>query len=312
MSKTAISLLVHEKPDVFRDQVENINFFFPDSYIVVHVSLSSSSPLEDFVSAVKDMDNVVFNPNRIHTQWGDLLGPKHLNMKYAVNELADVEYITFASSTDMFVRHGVRDYIRQHVAGFDHTAIVNAESNSHIVKTCFSDPLFKSLISELGINHAVYSQIEGSFYNREIACEIVRLIDKHFDVTTCNAPYYREEFIFSTIAQKLLLTETDGIAIPYTLKGLFAYEWARSFGNHSKWLNFPSRLVAKILHNTTHPPYWRLNLLKKSIANDFDNLSYFSNTKYCRKFDPKHIYAIKQVRRNIDDPVRNYLRTLRN
>ena len=311
MSKTAISLLVHEKPDVFRDQIENIGFFFPEAYVIVHVSMSSSSPYEEFVAAVRDKENVLFNPNRIHTQWGDLLGPKLLNIKHALKELPDLDHVTFSSSNDMFVRHGVSDYIKQYPAGYDHLAVVHPQSNDKIVNACFADPSFKNLIYHLGINHAVYSQIEGSFYNREIASEMVMLIEKHFDISTCGAPYYREEFIFSTVAHQLMNSSRQEVASPYTLKGLFAYEWARNFGYRQKWMMLPSKVLATVLHNTKYPSFWRLDLLKESIRHEFSNLAFYANAKNCRKFSPPSIFAVKQVRRDLDDPVRQYLKGLR-
>lgn len=309
MSKTAISLLVHEQPSVFRDQIQNINHFFPGCYVVVHVSKSAEVSLEKFKDAASDFNNVIFNPTRIATRWGDLLGPKFSNMQFALKELPNVEYVAFAASNEMFVKTGVANHINGSAAGFHHNSLVGISSGSKMVDACLRDPEMRGMLTHFDASQVSWSQIEGTFYQRSLAEEMIDLIPRFFNTIACDAPYFREEFVFSTVANQLLNGNASNIRMPYTLKGLFAYDWARSLAAKNKAYSLPSRVLAKII-KWKYPSYWKVPTLRKCLRYEFQNLEYFSRIYGIEKFDPGSVYAIKQVQRTYDDPVRAYLRSL--
>jgi len=305
--KVAVSLPVHEKPHILRDQALNFGYFFPEALLIVHVSKSSEDSFESFIEATEGLSNVVFNPDRTVTRWGDALGPHIRNFRYALNELIGIEYLTFASSTDMMVKKGVFNHIKKFDLAYDRQSVVTREWKSDIIQECFADISFQRLLKEMGSNNAIYSQIEGSFYSVSIMRELIPVVERHFDVYACDAKYFREEFVFSTIANKIC-NQNSKILIgePYTLRGMFAYNWARSLANGNQFFEPATRLLARLLR-IAYPAFWRLATLKRSIKYDFENLRCFAKCNGISKYNPSAIYSIKRVRPDLCDPIRKYL-----
>lgn len=308
-ARVAISVPVHEKPEILRDQALNFGYFFPEALLIIHVSKSSNDSYESFIDATDGLSNVVFNPDRTVTRWGDALGPNFRNIRFALTELEGIDYVTFASSTDMMVKRGVFNYITKTNLAFNHLSIVESSSKSPIVQECFLDKSFQSLLNELGIDYANYSQIEGSFYSSSLMQQILPIIERHFDVYSCDAKYFREEFAFSTIAKFINNNNLkSSVGFPYTLRGMFAYNWARSFENHCQIINPLSRIAARILR-IAYPSFWKLSTLTRSLQYDFDNLRFFAKCNNIEQFKPSSIYSIKRVNPDLNDPIRCYLRS---
>jgi hypothetical protein len=235
-----------------------------------------------------------------------MLSPIVSNIEYALAQFTDIEAICFASSTDMFVKLGVENYIESHRIAYDSMGQVDSEHKDMIVAACFNDPSFLRMLEHLGIGSATYSQIEGSFYPASLAKEILQVIKQHFDISGCNANYYREEFVIPTIAHALT-PKGQKIAMPYTLRSMFAYNWARGFGQRHKALILPSRILAKLI-KFRYSKFWKLPIIQKSIEYNFSNLLRYSVVNGIKKFDPSSIHAIKRVRPDMADPARCYLR----
>lgn len=306
MKRFGVSLLVHENPEILGDQLANFAKFFTNAYVVIHISRSTTTPYHEFEKICSEHANAVINPTRLNTRWGDMLSPIVSNIEYALTQFPDLKVICFASSTDMFVKPGVEDYIESHRIAYDSMGQVDSENKDMIVAACFNDPSFLRMQEHLGIESATYSQIEGSFYPTSLAKEILQVIKQHFDVSGCNADYYREEFVIPTIAHALTSNDQK-IAMPYTLRGMFAYNWARGFGQRHKALILPSKILAKLI-KLRYSNFWQLPTLQRAIKYSFSNLLRYSEVNGIKKFDPSSIHAIKRVRPVMADPVRCYLR----
>jgi hypothetical protein len=112
--------------------------------------------------------------------------------------------------------------------------------------------------------------------------------------------------VIPTIAYALI-SKDQKIAMPFTLRSMFAYNWARGFGQRYKALFLPSRILAK-LTKFRYSMFWQLPMLRRSIKHDFYNLRLYSEVNGIKKFDPSSIHAIKRVRPDMTDPVRCYIR----
>jgi len=125
MKKIAISMPVHEAPDCIENQLHNIFKYVPNSIVVLHVSLDSSTLLRKIESFLPQFGGSVFiNPTRYHTfkhdeaaQVTNLSTVHASNIRYITSVVADIDVMAFETSNDMFVRHGIEDMFNNYTCG---------------------------------------------------------------------------------------------------------------------------------------------------------------------------------------------------
>jgi len=224
--KVVVSLPIHTSPEVVLNQIKNIQYFIPNVTVIIHVSKFfewNGSP-EKLHSL--EMDNVLINPERFPTKWGSGIhvDVHNSNFKYAVQNL-EFDYFAMHSSNDLFIKPGVKNYMCNYEAGsaqWPLSLLIDwvkkdqywgnklkhklQNSNLDLIKHLSEQDMNLSrIMKHLGITEIKGSQIEGTFYRKEIFKEIVKEIERFYSYTNEDSfPYSKEEFYYSTVASKFV------------------------------------------------------------------------------------------------------------
>lgn len=229
-SKILFSIPVHEKLEVVLDQLINIRTLNPDSCVVLHLSpvfdyVHSALPLDEFKRITKTIGGVIINPVSVRTGFFDIIQAHIANFNYALTVL-DFEYIALLASNEMFVKPGLYDYIKNYDAGVDY-CVIPTTTKARIGKCAFEDPELRGMLDELKTDEICRSQIEGSFYRKDVFKEMCEIINRHFDYRhlTKEDLYAREEVYFSAVFWGLY---KDNNTISVSVKGMFTFvPWNR-------------------------------------------------------------------------------------
>ena len=212
MINLVISLPVHEKAEVVIDQILNIKHFCPTCAIVLHISSSfnwkdSQLTEEEFLSVAQSFDNVFVNPTRLNTGWAEIIHTHIANFEY-VSKIIDFEYFAMSASNELFVipMPPISDCdLCAHIR----TSYIVSFKSDYCYEKVIKDEYIYKLVDYLGgtIDDAVKSQIEGTFYRKELFKRIIDAINQIYSYeATLNKDrirYPREEFYFSTVARIL-------------------------------------------------------------------------------------------------------------
>ena len=222
MINAMISIPVHEKTEVVIDQIINYKYFCPNCGIVLHISKgfdykNSFHTEKEFLFILSTFDNVFVNPSHLDTAFADIIHTHVSNFDY-VSKIVDFEYFCMGASNDLFVR--AMPEIKDYDINCDDKLVEN-KANWAWFKHTFSDEYLKSIVDYFnGTKSDVRnSQIEGSFYKKDIFKNISEIIKKFYnfeDVKKNNRIIYpREEVYFSTIAF-LLNKDVRNLKLNYT------------------------------------------------------------------------------------------------
>lgn len=180
--KLLFSIPVHEKPEVIRNQIDNFLFFNPSSVIILHLSKQmSESDVENLKYFIKDLNSVFVNSERFFSGWGDgSLIKIHLsNFEFAINSNIEFTHCCLHASNDMFVRRGLDLWVDGFDAGFD---MINQGRKNPVYQQIdhFSRDLSSRILSKkYKIQKVLGSQIEGSFYSRELILKLLERVNAH-------------------------------------------------------------------------------------------------------------------------------------
>lgn len=214
MTKILISLPVHEKPEIVRDQIMNINFFCPGATICVHVSSGAREDKDQFVRHC-DFENVIINPSSYETVWCEGLMHVHAsNFLYAIERDVKFDKVMLISSNELFVKPGVVDYVSKYSIGAQ-TEIYDASNDwGSFRQDILSSHNVRKFISKIGLPLYFGGQAEGQFYDRKIFAHITRAYIDDFPMGPCGFP--TEEIIPTTIAAAYCIAGVNA-ALPITL-----------------------------------------------------------------------------------------------
>lgn len=274
--KFAVSILAHEKPAIVLDQIANFRRFLPDAAIVLHlhVKFDWGGRPQDFTN----IEGVFVNPDSLPTAWGNLHHAHNANFHFA-KKLLDFDYFLLHSSSDLFVRKGAEGYIPRHEAG---VSFLPPQPIWGAPLFAEGDPVFQRIMKDAGADELWWSQVEGTFYSRKAFNEIVGIIERHFDYRR-TLPYVHEEIYYPTIAKGLgiragypILLREDKASLP----------------------PLDSRLVEAIRSGKLEDhriSRWKLGRQVEA-----------------KVWEGAHIYAMRPIPRNLDNPTRAYIRLLEN
>lgn len=298
--KIAISVPVHENMEVVFDQIANIRYFVPESIIVIHVSRQFTGWNGYGISDLKRLDNVEINPTRMNTSL--LAGVQcdlHLSNFRYIDSIENIDYFNLHSSNELFISHGVKDYVLGYDAGFFDTKLSRTSAWKYS-NQALNDRILLDIMRKHGIDTVLLSQIEGSFYKSKTfrglsdilhaeggralvvnsllgsptlqkIPRLTRNIRRVYNRLTPKAPLYpREEVYFPTIASRLELRK----GYPYC---------------YSNWGN-NLRLSIEEIDACVNKDVSRLTDVEKSSGRRF--------------------FTVKRVPRTMDDPIRVYIRGL--
>ena len=275
--KLAISIPVHEQPDVVADQVANIRKFVPTAVIVLHVSQNFRWPLRGLLKRdFRKLEGVFVNPERLPTRWGDLVHVHNSNFRFARTQ-GDFDYFAMHSSNDMFVAPGVEAYLETGDAGVHqqptHDGMEWKES-----KLARADEDLTRIMSSVGAKSIFGSQIEGTFYRTELFSRMTDAIDREYQFSLDKPAYCREEIYYPTLAAAM----ARGLVTPY--------------------------LYSSVCRREITPA-----VIQEVRAKIMEEDEYGQNggalTPY-KLYDLKNLYAVKRVARVMNDPLRRYIQTL--
>ncbi len=329
--KVAISIPVHEKQDVVINQINNIKKYVPEAILVIHIS-SEMKECADLEAYIANDTNVYFNPTHLRCGWGNIIDAHISNFNY-LKSIMDFDYIMFHASNDMYIRKGVELYISQFDAGF-HVHKIYKISRWWPSVCALEDPVVDELLKLLGAESIVATQIEGSFYRKELFDDVVEAIEKariltaQQDKSDYAKSYTREEVYFSTVAYHLIQEKGLNRGYPTTYSEVHDFDRALWKKQYITW-GIYHRLGLKAFIPRTKYDQFEKNYSEKyakknPAALTIDTVNKLKNeqsvflnkhlylddsvTKY-RLYGDK-IFSVKRVPREIDDPLRVYINNL--
>jgi hypothetical protein len=270
--KFVVSILAHEKPEIVSEQVANARHYLPGCEVVIHqlVKFDWGNMIFDFEKNLR----VHVNPKSVPTFWGNLHHAHNSNFHY-VSSKFEFDYFLLHSSSDLFVREGASDYISQYDCG---VSFVPPQHTWGAPLFAEGDPVFQRIVKDSGAKELWCSQVEGTFYKKEVFAEMLKIIERHFDYRK-TLPYVHEEIYYPTIASALNVKKGH----PYLLRE-----------DKVNLPKFDSDLVDAIRSGELpdhHIKRWKL-------GREVDSLVW----------EGKHIYALRPIPRVFDNPLRTYIR----
>ena len=270
-------------PAVINNNLDNYFKFNPGCNVVMHVN----AEYEDF--EWEDRPNVLVSPKRFIIKHGQCQLASILTMfKHAVDSGIDFDYVTINHSGEMYVKPGAYEYMKQFDIGIWHAPWSEVKN-----KTIQQWPPFQLMAQELNrgfdffdrlvepnINNYCASQLEGSFYSRDVFQKIYDWFATRFDIDRLNDwPVYMEELMIPTLAFHL----SDGtVGTPVCA---FYIE-----GGHKTLDDW--NYVQGVIDN------------KNTIVWGSDNLPFWGDRILGTYTQSKDLYTIKRINRIIDDPIR--------
>ena len=318
--KILVSIPVHEKPDVINDLILNIRKYVKNPVIVLHISDSFYSQYNE--NDIIHDDDVLINPEHLITSWGNIYTTHISNFRYAKKSV-EFDYILLQASNDMFVRNGIEEYIAKYDAGFNRRIIWQDGSLWWPAACAVQDIALKKIMDYCGVTRIVASQVEGSFYKKEVFEYIVNVLEYVItkdDILKFNF-YSREEVYYSTIASKIVDYEKCGYPTTYSEvqrfdKWIFAIRRVFYRTNNVFFKYFiPERILNKTI-TLINNVLFKSRIYKIS-KRDIQNVIKFGksfpvtlndNPGYFLLYDD--LFSVKRIHRNYDDPIRRYIRNL--
>lgn len=318
--KILVSIPVHEKPDVINDLILNIRKYVKNPVIVLHISDSFYSQYNEN-DIIHDND-VLINPEHLITSWGNIYTTHISNFRYAKKSV-EFDYILLQASNDMFVRNGIEEYIAKYDAGFNRRIIWQDGSLWWPAACAIQDITLKKIMDYCGVTRIVASQVEGSFYKKDIFEYIVSVVESVIteeDILNFNF-YGREEVYYSTIASKIVDYEKCGYPTTYSEvqrfdKWIFEIRMIIYKANSILFHYFISTKVLNKIINYINNILFKSRIYKirkrdiKNIIKTGKNFPMYLNDNpgYFRLYDS--VFSVKRISRIYDDKIRQYIRNL--
>lgn len=229
MVQIMFSLPIHEKLEVVLDQIINYRFFNPESGIVLHFSdgfdyENSGITRSEFEEAIKKVGNVFINPKSIRTGLLDIIQVHLLNFEY-IEKICTFDYFALCASNELFIKHGVYQSMRNYDCGVGYMKVYQ---NTEWIQgeKAQKDKVLQKILHDIAGNEVIGSQVEGSFFKKELFHNICKIIKKRYDYKLMEVPYAREEVYFSTIVWNL---KRGGKEFRIYKNGMFTYmPWERN------------------------------------------------------------------------------------
>lgn len=292
-----ISLPVHEKVEVILDQIANFRKFAPEAGIIIHPARQLVENHPQFSDILCGIDGVWVNTKPFYTGFGMVLKCHLSNFIQATTQEIPFTHFSLHASNDMFVRRGMENYIHAHDYGFfqfDLDAQTLGFTNWR--DGFLNDKAYRRIMQEIGAPPTQYvSQVEGSFYPREAFAQFTTVYLKHawhefgwpfryVHGTRKNLMKYGDKFSRTEFRRKHF--------------GMFSYPREEFYP-----ANFFSTMCA-----APAPPYCLMNW-KNNLHVTEDEIKCIRNGETLIN-EYRELFAVKRVARNIDDPLRAFIRSL--
>lgn len=302
--RVLISSAVHDAPEILADQAKNFEVFLPGATMLVHVSESSVVPFSEFEQAVKGLANVVLNPNRMPTIWGDIIGPHLLNLKFA-QQLGDFDRFVISSSQELLFKPGLASRLSRYEAGYDYEKILGEDTSGPFIDMLKADSKLQEMFQHLGVRDVIWSQVDGSFYPWAFAKELVELCDRFIDISSETQGYFREEVVFQTLFHRLYPNTQK--CYPYVLRLAAFNYWIKERVRAHISNEFVLRAIGRLVR-LKYPRFYTLELYHKVKDARFDDWRKYELLDGRRHVELDGIYSLKRVQSELSDPVRCAIR----
>jgi hypothetical protein len=310
-----VSLPVHTQPAVIVDQLKNFSRFLPGAMVVLHVSARAKFEMKTLEQAILRgrCDNVVINPERLETSWGNIL-PAHVSNIFFIRSQGGASKICLHASNDMLVRRGLPMWLQGKANVFNQRAILPG-TYWRFGEAALQDECLSRICRKLGQTRRIGSQIEGSCYGAELLFEMAGLVNAN-PHSPPQIPYPREEVWLSTIANALQVVP-DGS--PYIFSEFHRFD--RMFwkvlrfinpviGTKSELSDFIRRAVE---YSMIKSGFHRIDTacIDRVAQDDHAWLARYETMSdgnhNWRVFDRHGLYGVKRVPRRIDSSLRTYI-----
>jgi hypothetical protein len=267
------SIPVHENQEIINNHIENIFNFNPNSKIILHVNKSFTN----FNKNITSYKNLYINSRQHQYIYGKGLLWIHIsNFLECIRLGIDFKYFSISSSNEMFIRHGLNNYMETYKNG---AQIVEFDINNpwHIFhRGLENDEEIKQLLSYLNLSKFYGGQTEGQFYEKHVFQKICDIYLKIFGTREISQ-FETEELLPQTIFKSMGLE----YGLPYTLQ------------NYSNKIELTEKFITNLVNNprTSVIPN---NLVKGNLKAAHANM------------DGLSIFSIKRVDRNFNN-IRNFL-----
>ncbi|MBP3197884.1 MAG: hypothetical protein J6N21_12880 [Butyrivibrio sp.] len=325
--RIVVSIPVHENPEVVLDQVSNIKKYVPGVVIVLHTSEEFCDEFDAFACTQEDSyEEMYVNPTHLHVDWGDgtLMDVHISNFKYMCG-LMDFDYFVLHASNDMYVKNGFQDYISEYDAGFQRH-IIKEFSQWWPGNKALKDGQLYYIMNEVGGENIIASQVEGSFYKKDIFQKIIDTIDKSEFLRDYGLKYTREEIVFPTVADALVDEGKRGYPTVFSEVHTFDRKLWRT--RHITWGIFHRSGLCKIVPRYLYDQFEKRNEERLVASNSWKirpavvrkiikgNRSFIKKNMFL--FDARtryqlydgHFYSVKRVKRDNSDKLRRYINSL--
>ena len=267
------SIPVHENQEIINNHIENIFNFNPNSKIILHVNKSFTN----FNKNITSYRNLYINSRQHQYIYGKGLLWIHIsNFLECIRLGIDFKYFLISSSNEMFIRHGLNNYIETYKNG---AQIVEFDINNpwHIFhRGLENDEEIKQLLSYLNLSKFYGGQTEGQFYEKHVFHKICDIYLQIFGTREISQ-FETEELLPQTIFKSMGLE----YGLPYTLQ------------NYSNKIELTEKFITNLVNNprTSVIPN---NLVKGNLKAAHANI------------DGLSVFSIKRVDRNFNN-IRNFL-----
>jgi hypothetical protein len=230
------------------------------------------------------------------------------------------------ASNDMYIKYGFEKYIEKYDAGFNYRKIRDGKSTWWPANEAKKDEQIKYILKAINSNTIIASQIESSFYRKNIMEKIVDIIENSEVYKNKAINYPREEIYFSTIASRLVDYKYVGDVTTFSEVHLFDRKvwkirrllfciYSRSFlhffldidkynyieGNFEEWLHNMGfcAITPKIVNKLRKDDYKYIS--KNSFLDDgFGAFRLYGN----------NIFSVKRVPRDMNCKLRKFINSI--
>lgn len=324
--KIVISIPIHEKIEVVIDQIANICRYINNPIIVLYVVKQLYEELNGDLHMLEEQgEGIVYvNPEHEEIRWGNISHPHRSNYQYISKILnGQFDYIVFHASNDMYVLEGVENYIGRYDAGFQRRILRYNKTMWWPCECAQRDKTLRQIMDNYGISIIVGSQIEGTFYKRQVFDKIMGYLEK-VDLNE-GEHYPKEEIYFSTIAYSMLNEERIGYPITYSEVHQFdKWLWRtyRLIHTMTKWLFMENKDIELAMCKLFEKNYQKykpyaitIHTVKKIRKRDRRFYKRRNKMKdYPGEYElyDNNCFSVKRVARDLDDKVRVYIRNIGN
>lgn len=277
MARFCVSLLVHEHPPALQSQIENINRFLPQTWIVVHVSFLAWHLRAAFAEVCGRYPNVVLNPVMLPTRYASIFHAQLANYRFARCSKLDFQYFVLESSNSLMLSGGAEQQIEKYdFLTYPQSGQLTHDSTWEWTKAALqADPCLAEMRRALALPDPWIGYHEGTAFRVELFDEMLSVFDKYYQFDLNESLYPREELYHPTVARHL----TSNLGGSVTLV---------SFSPVSV------ELVQAVLRKERYP---------------FESGHGSGNAEDRPKLG-RNFWGIKPVGRSPDDPVRRYIAEL--